>query len=313
MLITPANLSALFTVFSLQYQEAFTTAETYWRSLATLVPSSTETSTYVWMEKIPAMRKWLGARVVQNVVARAPRIVMNEAYELTIEIPKQKILDDQYGLYSPLSRMMGAQAAKWPDDLIRDAVVANPTAFDGQNYFDTDHPVSLDDSGLGVYSNREDTWALTLDNYGKARARMRGVKGADGRRMGIRPDLLVVSPSNEEKARTILNSDYYPRLADGAALGVGDVGIVQNQWKGSAELLVIDDLEDTPNKWILFDTSKPIMPFIFQLRQAPVFTYLMNPTDPNVFFNKQYIMGIEAWGAVDVTLPQLGFMGGAGL
>lgn len=313
MLITPPNLSAMFTVFSLAYQQAFTTAPTFWRDLAMITPSTTETNTYTWMEKIPRLREWIGARVVQNLVAREPRIIPNRVFELTIEIPKQKILDDQYGIYAPSASMMGMQASLWPDDLVQEAFIANPICFDGQNFFDTDHPVSLDDASLGTYSNDEPTWALTLENYGKAKARMRGTKGADGRRVGARGDLLVVSPSNESLGMSILNNQYYPRLADGASLGHGDVAMAENPWKGSAELLVIDDLEDTPNTWALFDTSKPIMPFNFQLRQAPTFAYLMNPNDPNVFFNRRFVMGIEALGAVDVTIPWLGFRAGSGL
>jgi phage major head subunit gpT-like protein len=303
----------MFTAFSLAYQAAFTTAPVFWRQLAMTTPSTTETNTYTWMEKIPKMREWLGPRVVHNLVAREPRIIPNRTFELTLGVPKQKILDDQYGVFTPTAAMMGMQAALWPDDLVSECVTNNPVAFDGQNFFDTDHPVSLDDAGLGTYSNLEATWALTLDNYGKAKARMRGTKGADGRRVGARGTLLVVSPSNEEKAKTILNSQYYPRLADGAALGNGDVGFVENVWKGSADLLVIDDLEDTPQKWFLFDTSKPIMPFNFQIRQAPVFAYLMDPTAPNVFFNREFVMGVEALGNVDCTIPWLGFCGGSGL
>lgn len=311
MLITPPNLAAMFTVFSLKYQEAFTTAEIFWRSLAMTTPSTTETNSYTWMEKIPKMREWIGPRQVQNLVAREPRIIPNKVFELTLQVPKQKILDDQYGIYTPAASMMGLQAAKWPDDLVQSAVIGNPVAYDGVTYFNGSHLVNLDDPSMGTYSNIDDANALTLENYGIAKAKMRAVKGADGRRVGARGTLLVVSPSNEEVGRQILQSQYYPRLADGGSLGHGDVAMSENIWKGSAELLVIDDLEDTPHVWYLFDTSKPIMPFNFQLRQAPIFTYLMNPNDPNVFFNRQFVMGAEALGNVDVTIPWLGYRGGA--
>lgn len=311
MLITPPNLSALFTSFSMLYQSGFTTAEIFWRTLAMMVPSSTESTTYSWMEGIPAMREWLGPRVVQNVVARGPRVVINKPYELTLEIPKHKIEDDSYGLYSPLASAMGEQAAKWPDDLVASTFLANPTAFDGVPFYGTGHPVNMDDASKGTYDTLRTTFPLNLTNYGIAKAMMRARKAANGRYFGTRGTLLVVAPSNENNAMNILNSEYYPKLADGASLGNGDVAMVQNQWKGSADLLVIDQLEDSPLDWYLLDVSKSIKPIVFQLRQAPVFTYLNNPGDPNVFFNKMFIMGAEARGNADVTLPQLVFKGQA--
>lgn len=314
MLITPQNLSAMFTVFSLMYQSAFTTAEVFWRNLAMTTPSTTETNTYTWMEKIPKMREWIGPRVLQNLVARNPVIVSNRLFELTIEVPKQKILDDQYGIYTPAASMMGLQAAKWPDDLVQQAVLDTTTVgYDGVTYWNASHPVNLDNSGQGVYSNIADSDELTLANYGTAKAAMRSYIGADGRRIGARGSLLVVSPSKEEVGRQILQSQYYPRLADGGTLGHGDVAMSENIWKGSAELLVIDDLEDQPHTWFLLDNTKPIMPCNFQLRQAPTFAYLTNPTDPNVFFNRHFVMGVEALGNAVMTLPFLGYRGGYGL
>lgn len=309
MLLTPANLSAMFTAFSLQYQAGYGSAEIFWRSLATLVPSATETMTYAWMEKIPKMRKWLGPRVVQNVAARGPRVVVNDPFELTLEVPKHKIQDDTYGLFAPLASAMGEQAAKWPDDVVGEKLLENPECFDGKAFFASDHPVNLDDSTMGDYSNLETNFPLTLANYGAAKARMRSFKGADGRPIGSRGTLLVVPPSLEEKANTIINSQFYPRLLDGATAGNGDVSMAENQWKGSAQVLVIDELEEEPADWYLLDVRKPIKPLIFQLREAPVFAYLINPNDPNVFWHKMFVMGCEARGAADVTLPFLAFQG----
>jgi phage major head subunit gpT-like protein len=85
--------------------------------------------------------------------------------------------------------------------------------------------------------------------------------------------------------------------------------MVENQWKGSADLVVIDELEAAATTWYLFDTSKGIKPLLFQLRQAPEFTYLTSPTDQNVFWHKQFVMGVEARGAADVTLPFLAYKG----
>ncbi len=306
MLLNTANLSMMFTAFSLQYQSGYGNSEIFWRSLATLVSSSTETMTYAWMEKIPKLREWIGAKQAQNLAARGPRVVTNRPFELTIQVPKHAIQDDSFGIFSPMASMMGQQAAKWPDDVVAEKLLENPVCFDGKAFFATDHPVNMDDSGAGTYQNYYSTGkALNATNYGFAKKTMRSFTGADGRPIGARGKLLVVPPSLEETAMQILNSDYLPKLADGASLGNGDVGMVQNIWKGSADVVVIDELEAAPTAWYLLDNSKGIMPLIFQLREAPVFTALTNPTDHNVFWQGNFVMGIEARGAADVTLPFL--------
>jgi phage major head subunit gpT-like protein len=68
----------------------------------------------------------------------------------------------------------------------------------------------------------------TLDatHYATARAALSGMKGDYGRPIGIMPNLLVVPPALESAARKILNSEYA-------------TGGETNEWKGTAELLVV--------------------------------------------------------------------------
>lgn len=51
------------------------------------------------------------------------------------------------------------------------------------------------------------------------------------------------------------------------------------------------------NLWMLIDNSKGLMPFLFQLRSAPVITPRMLDTDPAVFDRDVFIWGIRARGA----------------
>jgi phage major head subunit gpT-like protein len=117
--------------------------------------------------------------------------------------------------------------------------------------------------------------------------------------MGSRPSLLVVPPSLEETALNILNADFIaPTLVGGNT----QVGSNQNILKGSAKLLVIDELENDPTAWYLLDDTGLIKPFVVQIRQASNFVYLNNPTDPNVFWAKQFIFGVDSRSAYDVSL-----------
>jgi phage major head subunit gpT-like protein len=303
--LTPSNLNGMFTNFSLLYGEGYARTAPWWRELATLIPSSSETNTYGWMDRIPKLRKWVGARQVQNVAARS-QIVTNVTFELTESVPREKIEDDQYGLYAPLAKMMGEQASKWPDQtIVTDLFVANTTAFDGKAFFATDHPCNIDNSAVGTYDNL-DAVALSAVNYAAARAKMMAFKGADGEPLGVMPDLLVVPPSLEHVAREILTASFIPAFIHGSSTA-GNVAGVENIWRGSARMLVIPELESAPTAWYLFDTSKVIKPFVFQLREAPQFAYLNRPTDPNVFWNKEFVFGVSARGAATTGLPFLGY------
>lgn len=63
-------------------------------------------------------------------------------------------------------------------------------------------------------------------NYAIARAAIQNMKGDGGRPLGLVPNLLVVPPSLESAGRQILNSEY-------------GTGGITNEWKGTAELLVV--------------------------------------------------------------------------
>jgi phage major head subunit gpT-like protein len=67
---------------------------------------------------------------------------------------------------------------------------------------------------------------LDAAHYATARAAITGMKGDYGRPLGLMPNLLVVPPSLESAARKLLNSEY-------------GAGGESNEWKGTAELLVV--------------------------------------------------------------------------
>jgi phage major head subunit gpT-like protein len=67
---------------------------------------------------------------------------------------------------------------------------------------------------------------LNPANYAIARAAIQNMKGDGGRPLGLVPNLLVVPPGLESQGRQILNSEY------------GTAGVT-NEWKGTAELLVV--------------------------------------------------------------------------
>jgi phage major head subunit gpT-like protein len=295
--LTPAALQIFFTGLHTSYEQGYEMPAPWWSQVAMSVASDTELETYGWMDRIPKMRQWLGPRAVQNAPLRS-RSVTNLDWELTESIPRNKFLDDKLGLYSGIAKNMGWQAKKLHDQQLALLIQSNPVGFDGVAFFATTHLTDIDNPSSPVQSN---TLALPLTptNYSAARAKMRSWNGRDGQPYGSRPSLLVVPPSLEEAALIILNSDM---IAPSTFGGSAQVGGQTNILKNSAKLLVIDELENAPTTWYLLDNEGMIKPFVVQERQAPNFVYLNSPTDPNVFWAKQFIFGVDSRSAYDVSL-----------
>lgn len=295
MLITQASLTALRTGFSTLFQTSLDQmkAQSQYKRVATFVPSSDVRETYGWLKDDARMRKWIGPRMVK-ALSENGYVVENEPFEYTVGVKRYDIMFDKLGTYGQRFSNMGRAAGEQPDLLVWALAKAGFTTncFDGQFFFDTDHPVMLADGSMGTYANTDGgagaPWMLidtskgmlpfvyqeaiapnfvskdkptddnvfdrneyvygvdmfcqagfglpalawgskqTLDAtaYAAARAAMGAFKGDHGNPLGITPNLLAVGPSNESAGRKIVNSEY-------------GTGGITNEWKGTAELLVV--------------------------------------------------------------------------
>lgn len=142
MIINQSNLSILNQAFSAAFKNGLTNAAPMWSQCATLVPSSTAEQKYGWLGRITKFREWVGERQHQNLVAH-DYAIKNKTWEDTIEVSRDEIEDDQYGVYSPVAQQIGQDAALHPDELVFGLLKAGFTTpcYDGQYFFDTDHPV----------------------------------------------------------------------------------------------------------------------------------------------------------------------------
>lgn len=152
MLITSAYLDAIRVGFSTAFKRGLGQAKTQYASVATTVPSTTRENKYGWLGKLPNMREWIGPRAVQNL-AEHDYAISNKPFELTIGVDRDDISDDNLGVYQPLFIEMGESTAAHPDLMVFAALKAgfSTPCYDGQYYFDTDHPV-LDEDGVTMLS-----------------------------------------------------------------------------------------------------------------------------------------------------------------
>lgn len=150
-IITPALVTSLRTGFSKAFQDALTNTPTDWERIATRVPSTSASNTYGWLNQFPKLREWVGDRVVKDMAAQAYQ-VQNKLFEATVGVKRTDIEDDNVGVYTPLFAEMGRAAAAHADELVYNLLAAGDTSlcYDGQNYFDVDHPVYPNVDGTGT-------------------------------------------------------------------------------------------------------------------------------------------------------------------
>lgn len=154
MIITAASLNALRTGFSAAFANGLGQHESQQARIATTVPSTTKSNTYGWLGKVPNMREWLGPRVIQNL-AEHDYTIKNKPFEMTLGVDRDEIEDDEFGVYNPMFTEMGLSTAAHPDQLVFGALKGGFDAicYDGQNFFDTDHPVLDEDGAETTVSN----------------------------------------------------------------------------------------------------------------------------------------------------------------
>lgn len=150
-IITPALITSLRTGYSQAFQDALAATPTDWANVATRVPSSSTSNTYGWLGQFPKLREWVGDRVVKDMAASGYQIT-NKLYEGTVGVKRTDIEDDNVGIYTPLFAEMGRGAAAHPDELVFGLLAAGESTlcYDGQNFFDTDHPIYPNVDGTGT-------------------------------------------------------------------------------------------------------------------------------------------------------------------
>lgn len=288
------DTDALFYAFDMRFQAGLRRVAPWWSQVAQEVPSAGALNKYPWLADFQPLKEWVSERTIEAISLRSYSLA-NKDWEKTIGVPRNAINDDLLGVYGDRFEHLGYQAGKLPDDLIAAAITAgtSATTYDGQAFFSGSHPVNPDLASLGTQSNNATTTALTYDNYWAQRDAFRALKGEDGREMGLVPNVLVVPPQLEKTAKSILEGEMIIQaITSPANLAAAPTNVAKN----TASVLVLDQLSSAATTWYLLCTQFPVKPFIFQNRQAPVFTQLTAPTDSNVFMRKEFLYGVDARG-----------------
>ncbi|NLS00186.1 hypothetical protein HGP17_25455 [Rhizobium sp. P38BS-XIX] len=152
--ITVANLRGIYTSLSTIFNQSLGATETFYNSVAMTVPSTTAVNEYPRLDDLPGWREWIGDRVAFDVGADLYSI-RNRRFEKTLKINRDKIRDDQIGIFTPLAAQYGQDGAQFPDTLVWPLFKKGEATacYDGQYYFDTDHPGYNEQGNLISVSN----------------------------------------------------------------------------------------------------------------------------------------------------------------
>lgn len=136
------NLKTAGVGFRNNYQQGFDVYKSLWQEIASEVPSTTVANEYGWLGDFPGMREWIGERIVRQLANHDYRL-KNRKFEMTIGFKLDDLADDNVGIYANRFQGMGDGAARHPDELIFEALELgfSSACYDGQNFFDDEHPV----------------------------------------------------------------------------------------------------------------------------------------------------------------------------
>lgn len=136
-----------------------------WDKIAMAVKSTGEKETHGWLQTLPGMREWLGARVV-NTPDRDAYVISNRLFEGTAAVARSAFDDDAISTYRNTFAMLGMSAAAWNDDLVWPLLAGGFTTdcYDGKKFFAADHPVKdaagTDQSVSNMQTGTETPWYL---------------------------------------------------------------------------------------------------------------------------------------------------------
>lgn len=284
ILIDRAQVENFFIALKTTFQNAFDAAPSTWEKIAMRIPSTTGQNDYSWLSNFPKMRRWVGEKHIKALKAYKYSIE-NADFETTVEAKANDIKDGNMFGYSLQAKTAGISAKQLPDEVVMDLVNGAFTeeAYDGQYFCDTDHDVggaSVSNKITAVLSSA--TLAAAQAGFGVAKTMMKKFKDDDGRPLNVTPTVLLVGPALEDTAKTLMTAK---ELEDGKP----------NPYVNSAEV-VVDARITSDTAWFLLDTSKPVMPFIWQEREAPTFVQQTGDDSREKFMRGIFLFGAEARG-----------------
>ncbi len=241
--------------FQTIFLKAYNAATPVWPKIATKTTSTGASEEYGWLGNVPGIREMNGERMPKGL-STYDYVIKNKEFEGTVEVRQTDIDDNKIANKDALVTALGNRAALFPDQLVFDLLKANGLAYDGQNFFDTDHSEGLSGTQSNDLSGSDIGSATTLTEavYEAAKIALGGFKDDQGEIMY--PDMgkpvVLVPLALEGPAKKLFRSN----------VGGGDTNI----YADDAEVIASARLTNA-KQFYLLNVSQGLLPLIYQERQ----------------------------------------------
>jgi len=294
--INRGNMDAFFEELKVSFTEGFNSGNesSILNDVAMVMPSTGDAVNHAWLNQIPQMREWVGDRVVNNIQSNN-MIIVNKLFEGTVEMKRTSLEDDQHGVYSPLVRLMGENAAVFPDSELANELVSDPTWLgDDATFFGTDRQY-----GDNTIANQVTT-AFTSTTFETAMTTMASYKGQKDEPLNVQPFGLLHGPSLRDTVWDVLQNDM-------RATATTDGVSVQNRNKGRVTPYQSSRLVGTyASDWFLLGTMGGIKGIIWQDRDhAELQRQRWTADSEYAFVTDKFQVGTRSRGAAFLSLPHL--------
>jgi len=245
---------------------------------------------YRFMNQLTPMSEFRGERKFQDLRTEGFTL-RNKVYSNGVKVAIDDINDDKLDMVEPQIRMLAQQAQLLWNQLMAGLLDDGITdlGYDGVAYFSASHPLKS-----GVQINTRTGHALSAANFATTMTDMETQTDYQGTVLDIRPTHLVCHPNLRATAEAIV--EHGPLL-------VGGSGAPNPNYKKA--MLIVNPFLTVEDHWYLMDLSKPVKPFVKQVRQEAAM--YMN-TDPNQESIKNFRV-VEPWaelrGAMGYSMHQL--------
>lgn len=309
------KMAEIYQQVDMRYTAAQLQTPTYWDYVATQVPSSTAKNVYPWMSRLPAFKEWHGDNEDSNVKSRDYTLI-NKTYRMGFDLSVDDVKDDTIGLFGNVVADAGRARAEFPDLNVFETLEAGDSSvcWDGQFFYDTDHPVDIDDSSKGQFSNLliGATYDWTVDPVGvfqKVRAAFMKFQRDDGRRIGLTPNILIGGPDMEGPILKAIEATFVTDIVKNGATPVAAAGIT-NVFYGKAIGIVTPWIQSSTRVHALC-TTRGLMPLLYQLREDEGLIASVSPDSVNYMRERKLKWGHFVRAAFGYGLPQFALCAGS--
>jgi phage major head subunit gpT-like protein len=261
---------------------------TVWQDLATTIKSNKDREAYKFLGSVPPMREWGTGRLARGLRTESYDVT-NQKYELTLEVDRDELSDDQTGQIKIRIGEMAARAAQHKDLLIAELLANGGEtgyhSYDGVPFFSGSHVsgnsgTQDNDLTFDCVAATDPTVAEFKAAVKQAMQAMLGFKDDQGEPMsaGATGMTLVVAPGLYFTALEAMNATL--------------IGNTDNVLKGAARVVAFPRITN-PAVFYLCKTDGVVRPLVFQDREPLEFNELTERSETG-FLREVFLYGVRA-------------------